>query len=105
MGQCDGPVGAVCEELEGLGELRAVGVRTPATIARVELERADGEEGLVGGVAVGFGVENCDEFLELGGGRGGDAEGAVERVKLALVSSLHTPCNIMFSIRFGRDHT
>jgi hypothetical protein len=79
VGQCDGPVGAVCEELEGLGELRAVSIRTTATVARVELERADGEEGLVGGVAVGFGVENGDEFLELGGGRGGDAEGAVER--------------------------
>lgn len=91
VGQRDGPVGAVCEELEGLGELRAVSIRTTAAVARVELERADGEEGLVGGVAVGFGVENGDEFLELGGRRGGDAEGAVERVQSALVSFLHTP--------------
>lgn len=75
MGQRDGAVVAVCEELEGLDELLAV-VGVGVVLARVELEGADGEEGLVGGVAVVVGVEDGDEFVELGGGGWGDSEGS-----------------------------
>lgn len=75
MCQRDGPVLAVGEEPEGLLELGAVGVRV--VLAGVELERADGEEGLVGCVAVRVGVEDGDEFFEFGGGGGRDAEGAL----------------------------
>lgn len=85
VGQRDGAVVAVCEELKGLDELLAV-VGVGVVLARVELEGADGEEGLVGGVAVVVGVEDGDEFVELGGGGRGDSEGSGKR---SLVSILY----------------
>jgi hypothetical protein len=43
----------------------------------VELERADGEEGLVGGEAFVFGVEDREEFGQFGRVFGRDAERSV----------------------------
>ena len=54
-------------------------MRIRVVLARVELERADCEEGLVGRVAVVVGVEDGDEFFEFGGGGGRDTEGALAR--------------------------
>lgn len=65
MRQRDGPVLSVREESEGLLELSPVRVRV--VLASVELEGAYGEEGLVGRVAIVFGVENRYEFFEFGG--------------------------------------
>lgn len=69
MRQGDGPLLVVGEEPEGLVELRAVGgaVRVLVVVvigAGVELEGADGEEGFVGGVAVGVGVEDGYELIQ-----------------------------------------
>jgi hypothetical protein len=60
--QRDRTVLPVREQPERLLDLSAVGVRV--VLSAVELEGADGEEGLEGSVAVVFGVENRDEFFE-----------------------------------------
>lgn len=64
----------MCEEAVGLVELAGVGVGV--VVAGVELEGADGEEGLVGCVAFRVGVEDGDEFGEFGAVFWGDAEGS-----------------------------
>jgi hypothetical protein len=66
----------VGEEAVGLIEL--AGVCVGVVVAGVELEGADGKEGLVGRVAFGVGVEDGDEFGEFGAVFWRDAEGSEE---------------------------
>lgn len=74
VGDGDGPAGAVGEERVGLVELAGVG--GGRVVARVELEGADGEEGVVLGEAFRVRVEDGDELGQLVL-FGGDAEGTV----------------------------
>ncbi len=71
--QRNGPVLLVRKQPKRLVDLGRVRRRVgPA----VEFQRRNGEEGLVGRVAVVVGVEDGDELAELGGGGGWYSEGA-----------------------------
>lgn len=106
MRERDGPLCvAVGEEPEGLVDGGAVRVVVLGVAARVQLERADGEEGLVRGVAVGRGVEDGAELGELGARRGGDAEGAAgggryRSANSSLTSSLTQTLGRLAGLRF-----
>ena len=106
MRERDGAVGvAVGEEPEGLVDGGAVRVVVIGVAARVQLEGADGEEGLVRGVAVGRGVEDGAELGELGARRGGDAEGAAgggryRSANSSLTSSLTQTLGRLAGLRF-----
>lgn len=79
---------ATCEQRECVFEFLSVRLVVVAVCARVEFEGADGEEGFVGGVAVGVGVENGDELFELGWGWR-DSEGSdIEDMSARVPSSL-----------------
>lgn len=67
------PVGEEPERLVALGAVRRAVRVVVVVVAGVELEGADGEEGLVGGEALGVRVEDGDELAEFVGGGGGDA--------------------------------
>lgn len=73
------------EEAEGFIDLGRVGL-VRIVVARVQLQGADGDEGLVGGVALVVGVEDGEEFAEFGFG-GGEVEGAVWGWRLVLRSA------------------